>query len=215
MKNFELPKIYPITDTRLSGLSHAEQVERLIAGGATFIQLREKHRAPKDFYAEAVEAVEVVRKHPEVKILINDRVDIVLAAKADGVHLGQTDLPPVAARQILGENAIIGYSTHSVEQAVEASQLPLDYIAVGSIFQTTTKEKPEAILGLENLRQIRAALKGFPLVAIGGITAENARSVIEAGANSIALISALLKDRNIISETTRDFVRKLAADERG
>lgn len=215
MKKFELPKIYPITDTRLSGLSHAEQVEKLITGGATFIQLREKHRAPKDFYAETVEAVAVARKHPEVKILINDRVDIALAAKADGVHLGQTDLPPTAARQILGENAIIGYSTHSLEQAMKASKLPLDYIAVGSIFQTTTKEKPEAILGLENLRQVRVALKDFPLVAIGGITAEDAHLVIEAGADSIALISALIKDPDAISETTKNFTEKLAADERG
>lgn len=205
MKKLELPKIYPITDTRLSGLSHAEQVKRFIDGGATLIQLREKHAAPKDFYVEAVKAIEIARKYGDVKILINDRVDVALAVKADGVHLGQTDLPPEAARKVLGDAAIIGYSTHSVEQAVDASKMPLDYIAVGSIFQTTTKENPEAVLGLENLRTIRAELKDFPLVAIGGITEENARSVIEAGADSLALISALVKYP--IAETTEKFIK--------
>jgi thiamine-phosphate pyrophosphorylase len=108
--NLELPKIYPITDVRLSGLSHAEQVKRLIDGGARFIQLREKHASPKDFYESASEALKIAREN-RVKIVINDRVDIALALKADGVHLGQDDLPPAEARKILGEKAIIGRKT--------------------------------------------------------------------------------------------------------
>ncbi|MEP6923375.1 MAG: thiamine phosphate synthase, partial [Pyrinomonadaceae bacterium] len=112
MEDFELPKLYPITDTGISGLSHAAQVEKLVAGGAKLIQLREKHLAPKVFFEDAVKAIKIARQH-RVKILINDRVDIALCAGADGVHLGQTDLPPNAARKILGNGAIIGFSTHN------------------------------------------------------------------------------------------------------
>ena len=117
-----LPKIYPITDTRLVNLSHAEQVERLSGGGAKLIQLREKYDSPKDFYEQAKDALEIARKY-DVKIIINDRVDIALALKADGVHLGQDDISPAHARKILGEKAIIGFSTHNLKQAIEAVKL--------------------------------------------------------------------------------------------
>src|SRR6185436_10363544 len=106
-----LPRVYPITDRSLSGLSHAEQVARLIDGGATFIQLREKHAPPDDFYADAMAALDHARSR-NVKIIINDRVDIALSLKADGVHLGQKDLQPDEARKLVGPDAIIGYSTH-------------------------------------------------------------------------------------------------------
>lgn len=204
MKDFELPRLYPITDTRISGLSHAAQVEKLIAGGAQLIQLRDKNLAPKDFFEEAVRAIKIAREE-KVKIIINDRVDLALAAKADGVHLGQTDLPPAAARKILGEKAIIGYSTHNIAQATEAVKFQLDYIAAGPIFSTTTKENPETVLGLDNLQQIRTIVGAFPLVAIGGINKENARLCLEAGADSLAVISALLKNPQIIAEKTREF----------
>ena len=138
--NLKLPQIYPITDTRLSGLSHAEQVKRLIDGGAKFIQLREKYLAPKDFYADAENALKIAREN-NVKIIINDRVDFALALKADGVHLGQDDLPPDKARKILGENAIIGFSTHNIKQAIEALKFPVDYIAIGPVFATDDKRK--------------------------------------------------------------------------
>lgn len=209
MKNFELPKLYPITDTKISGLSHAEQVEQFITGGAKLIQLREKHAAPQDFFRDAVKAISIARKH-HVKILINDRVDIALAARADGVHLGQNDLPPAEARKILGENAIIGFSTHNQAQAISALELPVDYIAIGPIFATSTKENPDAVLGLENLQVIRQAIGKFPLVAIGGISKESARFVLEAGANSVALISALLKNPDAISEETTKFLKILS-----
>lgn len=199
------PKIYPITDTKITNLSHAEQVERLIAGGAKLIQLREKYASPKDFYEQAKTALAIARKN-DVKIIINDRVDIALALKADGVHLGQTDLPPARARKLLGENAIIGFSTHNAEQIAEALKFPIDYVAIGPIFATNTKENPDEIVGLEFLKKARNLIGDFPLVAIGGITFENFREVLSAGASSAAIISDLLSEPNKISDKLRDFL---------
>lgn len=202
--NFELPKIYPITDTRISKLSHAEQVEKLIDGGAQIIQLREKYASPKEFYESAKKALEIARQH-KVKIIINDRVDVALALKADGVHLGQTDLPPEYARNILGEKAIIGFSTHNLQQAVEAAKLPVNYLAIGPVFATRTKENPEKAVGIEGVKLVREAVGNFPIVAIGGITSQNYRQVLKAGANSAAIISDLLSDSEKISAKMRVF----------
>lgn len=208
---FELPKLYPITDRRLSGLSHAEQVARLIEGGAAFIQLREKHLSPREFYREAEDALKVARAR-SAKLIINDRADIALAIGADGVHLGQDDMPPEAARALLGEGAVIGFSTHSVEQAIAAARLPLDYIAVGPVFATTSKEKPDPVVGLEGLRRVREAVGvSVKLVAIGGVTRENAPSVLAVSADSVAVISALLgrEDPSEITRLTRQFLAGL------
>lgn len=194
-----LPKIYPITDARLTNLTHAAQVEKLIAGGAKIIQLREKCDAPRNFYASAKDALEIARRHG-VKIIINDRVDIALALKADGIHLGQNDLPPEQARKILGKNAIIGFSTHNVEQARLAVKLPIDYIAVGPVFVTQTKENPDKVVGLENLKKVHEAVGDFSLVAIGGINSANLPDVLTAGADSAAVISDLLSEPEYISE---------------
>ena len=112
-------KLYPVTDVRISGLSHAEQVARFSAGGATLIQLREKHLSPRELYREAEEALCVAHAR-RARLMINDRVDIALALQADGVHLGQDDLSPSVARSLLGEGAVIGFSTHNVEQAQAA-----------------------------------------------------------------------------------------------
>ena len=202
--NLNLPKIYPITDTRLTRLSHAEQVEKLIGGGARFIQLREKYASPKEFYEDAKSAIEIARQN-SAKIIINDRVDIALALRADGVHLGQDDLPPEKARKILGENAIIGFSTHSVKQAIEAVRLPVDYVAIGPVFATQTKENADEIVGIEGVRQVREAIKDFPLVAIGGITTENFREIFEAGADSLAVIKAVLSPPEKIAENLQRF----------
>ena len=201
-----LPKIYPITDRRLSGLSHLEQVRRLIDGGATFIQLREKHGPAGEFCDAAVESIAYARKRG-VKIIINDRVDIALASGADGVHLGQDDLEPEHARKILGNNAIIGYSTHSIQQAADAIKLPIDYLAIGPVFATTTKENPDPVVGLDGLRAVRETVGDFPLVAIGGIDRSNAASVIEAGASSVAVISDLLRDPDDIQTHMAEFER--------
>jgi thiamine-phosphate pyrophosphorylase len=179
--------LYPITDQHLSGLSHTEQVDLLIDGGATLIQLREKTDSPLRFFKQAESAVRVARDRG-AKIIINDRVDIALALKADGVHLGQEDLGPAAARRILGGDAIIGFSTHSLEQARLAAQLPVDYVAIGPIFSTTTKQSTNRPVGLDGLARFREALGGVPLVAIGGITGENIGTVIKAGADVVAVI---------------------------
>ena len=203
--HFTLPKIYPITDTRISGLSHAEQVERLAAGGATLIQIREKDVLSYRFYIAAGEAIRVAHTHG-VKIIINDRVDIALALDADGVHLGQDDLPPDKAREILGDDAIIGFSTHTLEQALAAVKLPVDYIAFGPVFGTTTKTDSDESVGLDGLSAVLAAVGNFPLVAIGGIDAGNLRSVLEAGADSAALINALLSNPSKIEERMRRLI---------
>jgi len=202
--NFELPKIYPITDALLSKISHVEQVEKLIKGGASFIQLREKYASPQEFYKSAESALKLARAR-DVKIIINDRVDIALALKADGVHLGQDDLLPAEARKILGGKAIIGFSTHNIEQAVTAIRFPIDYLAIGPIFTTGTKENPDAVVGLEDLRKVREATGNFPLVAIGGINLENLREVYKAGADSAAIISSLISDTGKISENYKLF----------
>lgn len=186
----------------MTKISHAEQVERLIKGGAEIVQLREKYAAPKDFYESAKKALDIARRQ-NVKIIINDRVDIALALEADGVHLGQDDLPPENARKILGEKAIIGFSTHNIKQAISAVKLPINYLAIGPVFATKTKENPDEIVGIEVVKKAREAIGDFPLVAIGGITSENFRDVLNAGANSTAFISDLLSDTEKIAERMR------------
>ena len=205
MIRIALPVIYPITDIKLSGLSHAEQVKRLILGGARFVQLRDKHLSPAEFYDQARAALEVARQHG-TRIVINDRVDLAAALGTDGVHLGQDDLPPSAARKLLGEAAIIGFSTHNIEQARKAIGLPIDYLAIGPIFETRTKHDTEPVVGVEGILRIREIAGELPIVAIGGITAENARKVLEAGASSLALISDLISDSEAISQRTRNLI---------
>ena len=203
--NLKLPKIYPITDVRISGISHAEQVEKLIRGGANLIQLRDKSASPRDFYVSAEKSIAIARK-TRAKIIINDRVDIALVLRSDGVHLGQDDLPPVYARKILGKGAIIGFSTHTLEQAIAAIELPIDYIAFGPIFSTQTKENPDTVVGIDGLMQVRAAIGDFPLVAIGGIKSVNLLSVFETGADSAAMVSDLISDADRISQKMRELL---------
>jgi len=204
------PQIYPLTDIALSGLSHAEQVERLCDGGATLIQLREKNLPTLEFYRQAKAALTVARQRG-ARVLVNDRVDIALALGADGVHLGQDDLPPEAARRLLVEPAIIGFSTHNADQARQAVKLPVNYLAIGPIFSTRTKASPGPEVGLDGLRAIRQIVGSLPLVAIGGITELNAQEVIEAGADAVALVSALLTDPHQITERTRLLFRSLSS----
>lgn len=202
---FELPKIYPITDVYLTRLSHLEQVEKLVEGGAEMIQLRDKRAAPRDFY-EAARAVMNFARAMRVKIIVNDRADIALAVRADGVHLGQNDLPPAEARKILGARAVIGFSTHSPEEAAAAAaRLPIDYVAVGAVFPTASKENPEAIVGTEGVAEARTAIGAMPLVAIGGIAPDNARRVLASGANSLAVIGSILRPADRIAENLRRF----------
>jgi len=197
-----LPRIYPITDRAVSGLSHAEQVKRLIDGGATLVQLRDKHGAPKDFVRDAEAALAVARRN-NVRIVINDRVDIAMAVDADGVHLGQSDLPVEAARALLGPQAMIGFSTHNIAQVEFAATLPVDYVAFGPVFDTRTKRDHEPVVGLDRLREVKNLLTEIPLVTIGGVTEENFSRALAGGADSVAVISDLLKEPSKIAEKLR------------
>ena len=208
MKSFRLPRIYPLTDVQVSGLSHAEQIRRLCAGGASLVQFREKSLPASDFYDEAQAALRVTREL-RIRLIINDRVDVALALGADGVHLGQDDLAPTAARELLGENAIIGLSTHNMSQALEAQKAPIDYLAFGPIFSTTTKQDTSPVVGLAGLAEVRLITEGLPLVAIGGITEANAAEVIQAGADSVAVVSSLLSSPQDISQRTTHLIELL------
>lgn len=204
---FSFPsKIYPITDIEISGLSHAEQVARMIAGGAMLIQLRDKHSSPREFFTDAKAALAVARSRG-VQVIINDRVDLALALRADGVHLGQSDIPPKAARSLLGDTAVIGFSVHSVEQAKAAAQMPVDYLGIGPVFHTSTKENPDPVIGVDGLRRTREVAGDLPLVAIGGITANCISKVLDAGADAVALISALLQNPSQITARVKDLIR--------
>src|SRR5262245_38551329 len=207
--SFELPKLYPITDTLLSGLSHLEQVQLLAAGGAKLIHLREKRSSPRDFCPHAIEVVSVAHGFG-IKVIVNDRVDLAVAVNADGVHLGQDDIPPAKARQLLGESRIIGLSTHNLEQALRADHEAVDYIAIGPVFQTSTKENPDETIGLTLVAEVSGRVSK-PLVAIGGITLENCYSVIESGAASVAVISDLFR-KGDIAERACSFIRRLSED---
>jgi len=185
-----LSVVYPITDCELSGLSHFDQVCSFIDAGCRLVQIRGKKESSDSLF-EAVAKSLKAAEGTGTKVVVNDRVDIAIAAGAHGVHLGQDDLPPKQARKLLGEKAIIGYSTHSVDQARVAANLPVDYIAIGPIFGTRTKENPDPVVGLTGLEHVRKAISGFPLVAIGGINISNIAEVIAAGADSAAIIGDL------------------------
>jgi len=207
-RNFLLPKIYPITDRSISGLSHEEQIELLIKGGSEFIQLRDKNASSREFF-QAAQACLNITKEKNAKLIVNDRVDIAMILEADGVHLGQDDLPPEQARRLLGEASIIGISTHTIEQAIKAIKLPVDYIAFGPIFGTGTKTNHDTPVGIEGLKELREAMGEFPLVAIGGIDLENLGDIFAAGADSAAMISALVSNPGKIIENTKRAFREV------
>lgn len=182
------PRLYALTDASAPH-SHLEQVREYAYAGVRIIQVRDKLASSRALYETVVAALEITRPRG-VRLIVNDRVDIALAAGADGVHVGQDDLPAEAAREILGPLAIIGISSHSLAQARLAAEQPVDYVAFGPIFATTTKANPDPVVGLEGLSTVRAEIE-LPLVAIGGITLEKAPAVFAAGADSVAVVSDL------------------------
>ncbi|MCC6965519.1 MAG: thiamine phosphate synthase [Nitrospira sp.] len=159
--------------------------------GVRLFQYRDKQGTMKDAYRQAL-ALRQVATEVGARLIINDRCDLALAVKADGVHLGQDDLPLADARQILGPESIIGLSTHNPEQVREAAALQPDYIGFGPIFGTTTKADHDPVVGLEGLRAVRA-LTTLPIFAIGGITSQHVSHIMTAGADGVAVISAILK----------------------
>ncbi len=183
--------LYLVTDRRmLKGLTLTELVGKAINGGVSVVQLREKDSSSREFYELALALKKIMPG--DVPLIINDRVDIALAAGADGVHLGQSDLPVKIARELLGPEAIIGLSVENLEQLEEARNLPVDYLAISPVFPTPTKTdfSSPAAWGLEGLGQARS-LTNLPLVAIGGINEENAAEVVGAGADGLAVVSAI------------------------
>jgi thiamine-phosphate pyrophosphorylase len=177
--------------------------QELTAGGWMLLQYRNKSANARQMLDEARELK--TRLGPSVKLIMNDRADLCLAAGYDGLHLGQDDLSPESARRIIGPDHWLGLSTHNPEQLSEADKTPADYLAIGPIFATASKANPDPVVGLEGLRQARK-LTRKPLVAIGGITRANARSVIDAGADSVAVISDLLLDPR---KSAEEFLRVL------
>jgi thiamine-phosphate pyrophosphorylase len=194
--NLSLPRIYPITDKALAGRdSHLSILKELIRGGARLVQIRDKQTPLSELLADLLRCVEFACKH-EAVLIVNDRCDLALSVGAGGVHLGQHDLPPEAARKVLGPRKVIGYSTHTIGQVKLAMRLPVHYIGFGPIYDTSTKPDPSPVVGLQGLtRACRISVK--PVVAIGGISQERVAQVLEAGAASAAIISALMKAKNL------------------
>ena len=183
--------LYLVTDRSLShGRSTTDIVRAAVAGGATCVQLREKSCGTREFLGEA-RAVHALLAGTGVPLIINDRVDVALAVGAEGVHLGQTDMPLADARRLTGPGMIIGVSAECVEDAVRAQAEGADYVGVSPVFATPTKTDTAPPLGLEGIRAIRAAVS-LPLVGIGGIGPANAADVIRAGCDGIAVVSAIV-----------------------
>lgn len=205
-KTKQISGLYVIIDTQaLKGRSHVEAATQAILGGAKTIQLRDKLLSKKELLPIAQNLKKLCAEH-NVLFIINDYLDLVLAADADGLHLGQGDLPIKIARKLLPIDKITGISTTTVDQAVAAESEGTDYIAVGSIYPTPSKETAK-VVGLDRLSQIRQAVT-LPLVAIGGITKDNVHEVITAGANSVAIISAILQAEDT-EAAARQIVDKL------
>lgn len=189
------PRLYALTDASATG-SHVDQVCEFVRAGVGLIQIRDKQASGRELYEMVVASLEFTRP-AGAKLIVNDRVDVALAAGADGAHVGQEDLPADTVREILGPAAIVGVSSHSALQASAAAVLPVDYVAFGPIFATTTKVNPDPVVGIEGLAAIRSIVAALPLVAIGGITIENAAAVYASGADSIAVVSDLRKGSSV------------------
>lgn len=189
--------LYVITDSSLSkGKEDWEVAELAYKGGAEVVQLRMKNASGKEMLEQAVKIQKLADEMNRV-FIVNDRVDIALAAGADGVHLGQDDIPLSCAREILGDDPIIGISVSNEREAVEAYKNGADYIAIGSVFDTSTKDDAGGGIGLDAIINVRKAVPDIPLVAIGGINLGNIKDVIRAGADSAAVISAVVSKDDI------------------
>lgn len=203
---FNQVDLYPVTDQELSlGRTDLEILDGLIAGGAKIVQLREKHLSKKEFYSLAVKFREKTAS-AGMLLIINDHLDIAMACGADGVHLGQDDLPLEAARKIAPE-LIIGVSTHNLEEALLAQRQGADYINIGPIFATQTKEVSMEPLGPAAIEKIVPQLN-IPFTIMGGINSTNIHQVLSAGANKVAVVTAITKAPNV-EQAVRDLRRTI------
>jgi len=199
-----IPRLYAIVDAGLlsaRGVPLREFASELAEAGVTIVQYRDKTGAPQHI----LQAVTEIRTVFTGKLILNDRPDLAVLANADGVHVGQEDLSPEDARLIVGRNRLIGLSTHNDDQVSAAEWDDSDYVAIGPVFSTGTKLNPDPVIGLEGVRRARE-LTIKELVAIGGISRSNARSIIEAGADSVAIISGLFADGETVTKVARDFL---------
>ncbi len=205
-----LPRLYVIVDAEVlaaRGVSLVDFARDLRTASVGLVQYRDKNGSPQEILCAAA-ILRDVMSTSSCRLIMNDRADLAVLAGFDGVHVGQGDLSPEDARRIVGPDRIVGVSTHTYEQIRLADQSCADYIAIGPVFVTRTKRKPDPVVGLEGVRRARA-LTHKPLVAIGGLTRHNARSVADAGANSIAVISALFADGQTVERVARDFLARL------
>jgi thiamine-phosphate pyrophosphorylase len=188
-----VPRLYPIVDAGYFAITEdlVQFAEQLLAAGCVLLQYRNKTGNARVMLEQARQLKK--RIGASARLIMNDRSDLALVAEFDGVHVGQDDLLPDSVRAIIGPQRWLGVSTHNPEQMQEADRTSADYVAIGPVFSTFRKEKPDPVVGLEGVRRARL-LTRKPLVAIGGITRENAASVIAAGADSVAVISDLLRE---------------------
>jgi thiamine-phosphate pyrophosphorylase len=206
----EFPRLYPIADEemlRVRGVGLARFAEELKAAGVALVQYRNKVGAPESILRDAAMVWEVFAGSG-CRLILNDHADLVASAGFGGVHVGQGDLSPEDARRVVGVERWVGVSTHSDAQVKIANETSADYVAVGPVFATGTKLDAEPVIGLEGVRRARALTKK-PIVAIGGITRENAWSVIDAGADSVAVVSALIVEGETVEKVARDFLEIL------
>lgn len=218
----QIPRLYCLLDSAFFSSTQVllHSVEELIAAGCTLLQYRNKSDHARVMLEQARELKRRVGAHSHVsqsqrdmghprsagvRLIMNDRADLCLAAEFDGVHVGQDDLAPESVRQIIGSDRWLGVSTHNPEQLREADLTSADYLAIGPVFTTSSKDKPDPVIGLEGVRRARS-LTRKPLVAIGGITRANGASVIEAGADSVAVISDLIREPR---KSAEEFLRIL------
>lgn len=207
----ELPRLYPILDRDVlarHGLDPVRAARELVDAGCTLLQYRNK-TDPPGILLEQAQRLREQLPSGACKLLLNDRTDLARLANFDGAHVGQTDLAPADARRVLAPGQLLGLSTHALDQLRAALSEPVDYIAIGPIFATSTKSDADPVVGLDLLRAARA-LTPKPLVAIGGITLANAPSVLAAGADSVAVISALLSPLASLANIAQSFLRALA-----
>ncbi len=204
--NLRLPRFYPILDTEsleARRLDVSAAAKAMLDAGASIVQFRHKSQYTRAAFEQARE-IAALAKRAEASFVVNDRADVALMLDA-GLHVGQEDLPPKAARRVLGDARMLGFSTHNLDQFRSALLEPVDYLAFGPVFPTVSKQNPDPCVGLEQLRTIRA-LTGLPLVAIGGITRDRAPLVFEAGADSVAVIGDLFPPEAGLDE----FVERVA-----
>ena len=199
-------KLYLVTDRDvLKGRDLGKAVEDSILGGATIVQLREKNVTSREFYAIAQKIKAITDKY-NVPLIINDRLDIALAVGAFGVHIGQSDMPCIIARQVLGKDKIIGVSVHTLEEALEAEKDGADYLGCGAVFSTSTK-KDATNVSYDQLKEIKSRVK-IPVVAIGGINEKNLAQLKETNIDGVAIVSAILGKENI-KEATENLKGKI------